>query len=627
MTGTLTFFDVATGSSLGAMNVSSGGDLSSIAYDPTGSTIYVTSKSASSVIVIDVASQTELGTIPVGAGPQRIALTPSGNKAVVTNNASNTVSIYDITLQAGLTPTFGAVTRTADGYTVQVTNFDADYVWGTSTSMGAASINSSGLVTVSDLAPGGSSIVTVSTARFMHESGSASASGIALDAATIPLFNTPESKADGFDVEILNWNPIDTWTISTSAGVASAIVSKVVTITGLAAGQSATVTAVTSKPGSVDGEASVTGRATTGVPSAPTIFLVGAGDRRATVTWLAPGSDGGSVILDYTVTATPGDRFCTTPDDETTSCIVTGLTNGVAYTFTVTARNDVGSSPPSAASAPITPRPEPVAPGAPTGVVGVAGNGQIEVSWLAPTNNGGSVIEGYQVQVALTESGAYTDAAGGCALARTESWAGVECQATGLVNGQTYSFKVRAQNGVGWGTYSLASNGIAPIGPPAPVPPSPSPGGGGSSSPGGSDPSDPTPAPPLPEAPAAPSTKNPDQPGASKAPNPKPVTRNVTIRFTSGSAQLSVRSKQALNRVARESRQARKAKTVAAARLTPAGATSANRVLARQRTTAVCSYLRSANIHGSCSTKTWILKPGQKGVGPSIRVRLQATPR
>jgi hypothetical protein len=87
-------------------------------------------------------------------------------------------------------------------------------------------------------------------------------------------------------------------------------------------------------------------------PGAPVIGTAKAGNAQASVTFTAPVSDGGSAILDYTVTSSPGGKTAT----GTTSPIkVLGLTNGRAYTFTVTARNAVGSGPPSAASNSVRP--------------------------------------------------------------------------------------------------------------------------------------------------------------------------------------------------------------------------------------------------------------------------------
>ena len=89
--------------------------------------------------------------------------------------------------------------------------------------------------------------------------------------------------------------------------------------------------------------------------------LVSAGQLSANVSWLVPTSDGGSAILDYTVTAynastnAVSGNACTTPNGATRSCTVTGLTNGTAYYLKITARNSVGSSVSSDATTSVTP--------------------------------------------------------------------------------------------------------------------------------------------------------------------------------------------------------------------------------------------------------------------------------
>ena len=91
------------------------------------------------------------------------------------------------------------------------------------------------------------------------------------------------------------------------------------------------------------------------------------GNGQATVTWTKP-ADNGSIITGYTVTSSGG-QTCTTSDADTLTCVVTGLTNGTAYTFTVTATNGGGASAASVASSSVTPAPVAVAPApAPTPV-------------------------------------------------------------------------------------------------------------------------------------------------------------------------------------------------------------------------------------------------------------------
>jgi hypothetical protein len=180
------------------------------------------------------------------------------------------------------------------------------------------------------------------------------------------------------------------------------------------------------------------------LPSPPLIGLAVAGDTQASVAY-TPQSNGGALITGYTATSSPGGFTVTSLANPLT---VSGLTDTVAYTFTVTATNTVGTSGPSAASNSVTPvAAGPFVPGAPTTPVATAGNGSASVSASA-TSNGGSAITSF---TATSSPGGFTGS--GSAFPLTVA---------GLANGTAYTFTVTATNAVGTGPASAASNSVTP---------------------------------------------------------------------------------------------------------------------------------------------------------------------
>ena len=110
--------------------------------------------------------------------------------------------------------------------------------------------------------------------------------------------------------------------------------------------------------------------------------------------WATPSDTGGEPVSSYIATASPGGATCSTTGE--TSCTLTGLTNGTAYTFTVTAQNSAGTSQPSNPSSPTTPVGRPSAPSS----VRLNADG----GFTFEVDPNGSVIAGYTIEYRETSA-------------------------------------------------------------------------------------------------------------------------------------------------------------------------------------------------------------------------------
>jgi uncharacterized repeat protein (TIGR02543 family) len=125
---------------------------------------------------------------------------------------------------------------------------------------------------------------------------------------------------------------------------------------------------VVTPTGTLDGDLSGTGTSPSPTPEptptpssppgAPRNVIATAGEGAAIVTWDAPASSGSFPISNYQVLGSPGDVGCRVAAPER-QCVVTGLQNGVPYTFRVRALNGAGWSDYSTSSDAVTPEPDP----------------------------------------------------------------------------------------------------------------------------------------------------------------------------------------------------------------------------------------------------------------------------
>jgi subtilisin family serine protease len=190
-----------------------------------------------------------------------------------------------------------------------------------------------------------------------------------------------------------------------------------------------------------------------GAPGAPEDLTATVADHAIELNWNASSSNGSDVTFyALQVSVDHGRNWLNFGAVASTTVTVTGLANGTNYTFRVTAQNGIGWG--ISATTAATPA---GVPGAPLNPVATAGDGVVRIVWSAPSANGSAVTD-YRVEYSVDGGATWATANDGEGTNTTVT-------VTGLANGTNYTFRVTAQNGIGWGI--SATTAATPAGVPS----------------------------------------------------------------------------------------------------------------------------------------------------------------
>jgi hypothetical protein len=136
-----------------------------------------------------------LTTSTLSAGSHSITAVYSGDSSFVTSTSSAVSQV--VNPGAANTPTFGTPTSTADGFTVQIINYNGSFTYAETATVGSVSINGTGFLTVAGVLPNTSSTVTINTIQTNYANGSALISGTSLASKPLVTGTSPPLSSGG----------------------------------------------------------------------------------------------------------------------------------------------------------------------------------------------------------------------------------------------------------------------------------------------------------------------------------------------------------------------------------------------------------------------------------------------
>jgi|GEM_PF-2996166 len=182
------------------------------------------------------------------------------------------------------------------------------------------------------------------------------------------------------------------------------------------------------------------------LPQAPTNLSANTiSSSQINLSWMAPSNDGGSQIIGYMIqrstdSGTTWSTIVSNTASNGTTYSDTSLVHSTTYSYQVSAINDIGTSPPSNIASATT---FDVAPSSPTGLTATGKITHVDLTWIAPGDNGGTPILGYTIQRSTDNGTTWST------IIQNTNNTGTTYTDSHLLPVRTYSYQVSAINSVG----------------------------------------------------------------------------------------------------------------------------------------------------------------------------------
>ena len=424
--------------------VSVGSYPNSVAVNPSTNTVYVANAGDNSVSVINGTTNTVSSTVSVGGNPYGVAVNPSTNTVYVANYFDKSVSVIN-----GMTNTVSS-TVSVGSYPIAVAvNPSTNTVYVTNRGDNSVSVINGTTNTVSSTLSVGSYPNAVAVNPSTNTVYVANASGNSLSVINASTNTVTATVSVGNSPIAVAVNP------STNTVDVTNAVDNLVSVIDASTSTVTTTVSVGSYPNSVAVNPSTNSVYVTNaggnsvsvingsiLPSAPPVNASSASHGSVQISWSPPSI--GANISFYCVSVAPrsGSAEVIYVPASQLNTTITGLTNGITYSVTVTAVSSLGAGSPSS---PATLTPTAVPPGAPVIFSSQAGNSSGLVRWTVPSAGDAPILS-----YAFTVYSPLGQAIISTSVPASQAHATI----TGLANDITYSVTVAAVSGFGAGPSS-----------------------------------------------------------------------------------------------------------------------------------------------------------------------------